>query len=25
EISTEKLFSKNARSVIVLAMTKTRG
>ncbi|ENT0838040.1 ComF family protein, partial [Neisseria gonorrhoeae] len=24
-ISTEKLFSKNARSVIVLAMTKTRG
>ncbi|ENX1248016.1 ComF family protein, partial [Neisseria gonorrhoeae] len=23
--STEKLFSKNARSVIVLAMTKTRG
>ncbi|HFC3724651.1 TPA: ComF family protein, partial [Neisseria gonorrhoeae] len=24
EISTEKLFSKNARSVIVLAMTKTR-
>ena len=25
EVSTEKLFSKNAKSVIVLAMTKTKG